>query len=266
MTIPGRALHFMAALIALLAVLSSPGMAQTIKGPVRVCDDISEWPPYIYYEREGPHTEQLVGLSIDVLKHILQKQGLALEISLLPWKVCLEQVEKGRRDIVMNATGTPTFVSRFLLTRAYYRTTPSYIYSTRRYPQGLAVESKTDLRQYKGCGVRGRDYSRYHIPAGKLDTASADINAAVRKLLEGRCDYMPISFEPFAAYSLTGNTIPTNPILGHAPIPGMPKLEHHMLLSKTVRGQRLKEIIDQGIEELFRSGRMFKLRDNYGLQ
>lgn len=252
--------------VLLTALLASPVAAAELLGPVRVCDGTAEWPPYIYYQREGENAGRLVGFSLDVLREVIKPEQLSIEVSLQPWRTCLNETANGKRDVILNATSNPVLNARFLQSRAYYTTTPSYVYSTSRFPQGMEIEAKEDLREYKGCGVSGRDYSRYHIPEDRLDTNSPDITSALRKLLEGRCDYVPISYEPFSAYTLTGEPYATDPALAHAPVPGMSKLEHHMLFPINPRGEQLRNLVDEGLKRLIETGRMHALLKKYELE
>ncbi|WP_018123695.1 substrate-binding periplasmic protein [Desulfovibrio oxyclinae] len=245
---------------------AAQGMAAPLKKTVRACDDISEWPPYVFYEREGEEAGTLVGMSVDVLEEILDAQGMKLEVSLMPWNQCLERTRKGDVDVVLNAAYSPKRASEFLLSETFYLTTPIILYSTHRYPLGPYIKSLEDLHSMKGCGVSDFGYHQYQIPPERLDTSSGTIVQAVKKLLQQRCDYIPIAYEPYAAYVLTGIDILSDPALGHAPIPGMPKTPYHMLLPRTPRGEKLRAIIDEGLRRMKSEGRLQQLLDEYGIR
>lgn len=254
----------LAAAVTLLA--AAAGVAAPAIEKVRACDDISEWPPYIFYEREGEEAGTLTGLSVDVLEEILDAHGMELEVSLMPWNQCMERTQKGTLDVVLNAAYSPERAASFLLSERFYLTTPTILYSTQRYPLGPYVKSAEDLHAMKGCGVKGFGYHQFGIPPEGFDTSSTTIVQAVKKLLQQRCDYIPIAYEPYAAYVMTGIEILSDPALGHAPVPGLPKTPYHMLLPRSPRGEKLRTIIDEGLRRMKSNGRLLELLEEYGIR
>lgn len=257
---------FFTAFFLLLPFCITAVAEEALTGTIKACDDSMEWPPFIYYEREGDSVGQMTGVSVEVVRKVLEKEGLKLQIALVPWQRCLEQTESGSRDMVLNSPFSPTRAARFLLSKAYYQATPCYIYSSNNHPLGLGVSKREDLWRYKGCGISGRDYSLYHIPTSKIDTTSPDMTVALKKLHDKRCDYIPMPYETFAGYSLINDMRMADPALAQAPVPDMPALEYHILLPKTERGEKLKALLDRGLDELAASNELHEILVRYKVE
>ena len=88
-----------------MSSISVPSLASEYK-VIQICDDISEWPPFIFLRRDGGRvTQEIKGFSVQVLESILRKNNLKYELTLLPWKRCLQNVEKGEsHSMLLNSS------------------------------------------------------------------------------------------------------------------------------------------------------------------
>lgn len=243
----------------------TPTAAEPTADPavVRVCDDVSEWPPYTYFERvNGEKGEQVIGFVPDVLAEIFDKNGVAYEIELLPWQRCVEEVERGKDyQMLMNASYNEERAEKYYLSEQVYVTNSYYFYSKTHHPEGLDIEDKSDLKNYRTCGILGYNYTEYDVP--EIDTGTTDMNALVDKLAADRCDLFIEKFEPMVGFAVVGNDYLTRGNLGYAPIVGTEPAAFYMLFTKNERGLELKNMVDAGLKEMQESGRLAELLAKY---
>jgi ABC-type amino acid transport substrate-binding protein len=65
----------------------------------------NEWPPYA-----STVDGEAVGLSVDILRESARRAGFEPRFVALPWKRCLQMVENGEIDAVMDAAERPQFI------------------------------------------------------------------------------------------------------------------------------------------------------------
>ncbi|MBB5205568.1 polar amino acid transport system substrate-binding protein [Inhella inkyongensis] len=234
--------------------------------PIKVCDDVAEWPPFTYRQR-GPNGEvQAVvqGFSVDVLRQILSARGRSFQIELLPWLRCLREVESGTVHLALNASANAERAKQFRLSLPYYGTTHSYFYSRRRFPKGLRIQHVDELKRYHLCGVHGYSYAAYGLSNNQIDQGAFKFSQVVAKLHAQRCDVGIEKYEAVAGARLVGPDLLADPDLGHGQIPGLDGGEFHMLISRShPEGEALHALINQGITQLKESGQMRTLWRRY---
>lgn len=255
--------------------LTAPGAAQALDlKTVAVCDDANEWPPFTYFARPAeaasagapPRAPEVVGYSVDVLRRILAPLGVQVRIELLPWLRCLREVESGQAfQMALNASASPERQQRFWLSQPYYDTTHAYFYSRRRFPQGPAIQRVEDLARFHVCGVHGYNYSAYGLRDEQVDRGALDFSRVIAKLLANRCEIAIEKLEAVQAARYKGQHLLADPAIAYAPIPGMPKGEFHMLVSRQhPQGKALLDVLNQGIKALRESGQLQALRASHG--
>lgn len=234
---------------------------------VAVCDDVAEWPPFTYRERDarGQPAANVVGYSVEVLRRILAPQRIALRIQLLPWVRCLREVESGQQfQMALNASYSTERDARFWLSQPYYETTHTYFYSRKVFPRGLQLRDVADLSRYHVCGVHGYNYSAYGLSDEQVDRGALDFVRVIAKLHAGRCEIAIEKLEAVAGFKRLGRDLLADPDLGHAPIPGLARGEFHMLISRQhPQGEALRALIDRGLKSLRDSGELRELRQRY---
>ncbi|WP_374435494.1 substrate-binding periplasmic protein [Inhella sp.] len=245
-----------------LLALAAPAAALDLQ-EVLACDDGAEWPPFTHYLRDaqGKPSSELGGFSVEVLQQILGQAGIRLRLELLPWARCQREVESGRYLMALNASYSQERDARFWLTQPYYRTTHSYFFSRRHFPQGLPIAHLADLANQRVCGVRGYNYEAYKVPAEKIDFGARDFAAVVAKLHLGRCTIGLEKLEIVAGYRITGKDLLADPELGHAQVPELPPGEFHMMVSRQhPQGEALRDLLNRGLSTLRSSGQLQALQ------
>jgi polar amino acid transport system substrate-binding protein len=245
----------------LLAVaLSLPGIAWAALGdqPLAICDDINEWPPYLYEQRDqGAKTGKLVGYAMDVIDEILTAHHIPYKVTLLPWARCLANVSSGKSAMALNAVRNAGREQAFLLTTSYYAVRNFYFYSRKHFPQGLPINGVEDVRRYKVCGILNYDHSNMGFKPGEVDQGSKTYDALITKLHLGRCTLFISQYEAMVGYALIGQNYFTDPDLGYAQIPGYRMAAFAMAISRAIpEGEALRELINHEIAVMHASGRL----------
>lgn len=234
---------------------------------VSVCDDAAEWPPFTYYQRgpTGKPSQSVVGYSVDVIRRILQPQGIQVDIQLLPWVRCLREVESGTQiQVALNATASPERNDRYWMTQPYYEATKAYFYSRKRFPNGLLIRSLAELKRYHVCGVHGYNYGPYGLQDQEVDRGALDFTRVIAKLHALRCEVGLSELEAVAGLSRIGQDVMGDPELGWAEFPGAVKGQFHMLVSRHhPQSEALRNLLDQGIKTLRDNGQLLELRRRY---
>ncbi len=250
------------------AAASAAGPVLTMK-TVAVCDDVNEWPPFTYLAPNPPGATptrpEVLGFSVEVLRRVLAPAGVTVRIDLLPWVRCLREVASGTAyQMALNASANPERQQRFWMSDAYHATTPGYFYSRRRYPQGVPVQRPEDLTRFRVCGVHGYNYSAYGLRDDQVDRGALNFSRVIAKLLADRCELGVGELEVVKASLYNGRALAANPEIGYARIPGMAKVEFHMLVSRQhPQGEALVQRINAGLKELRERGQLQAIHKRY---
>lgn len=232
---------------------------------IQVCGDGAGWPPYTFFKREdGKKTKEIAGYDVDVLNYIFSKQGIKVTFAMPSWNRCLKLTEAGNPyQIALSASYSKERDTKYLMTRDYYITKPYYFYSRKKYPQGINITGKEDFLQYKVCGLFAYNYAGFNVPFGKIDQGSENFDSVVKKTHAGRCDLFVSRYEIIAGFaSIDINYLEGG--LGYSPIPGATQDKFYMLISRNYKhANRLKKIIDEGITDMEKSGKLGKILEKY---
>ncbi|MBB5204708.1 polar amino acid transport system substrate-binding protein [Inhella inkyongensis] len=233
-------------------------------GVVRACDDANEWPPYTQRDTHSPLG--VGGYSVDVLRKILARHGLNLEIVLLPWRRCLEEVRQGQRFVMLlNAARTPQRERDYWLSEPYYETRTHYLWSLRTHPKGLDLRSAEDLRPLRMGAVAG--YESLNLDRWGLTVHSRAPNfvSLIQMLHRDRIDSVLVAEEMFRL-GPDGRVQPPwdDAELGHAALPGALTTPFHMLFSRrNPQGEALRALVNHELSSLRRSGELQRLLKAY---
>lgn len=238
-----------------------------------VCDDVNEWPPFTFLAPvpqaasaagEGG-SQNIMGFSVEVLRRILAPRGIALRIQLLPWVRCLREVEAGTTfQMTLNASTTPERQRRFWMSEPYHATTPGYVYSRRRFPNGPPVRSAQDLLTFRLCGVHGYNYSVYGLRDDQIDRGAFSFSQVVSKLQMDRCDLGVGELEAIRGTRLTAKPLVDNPEIGFGQIAGLAQVDFHMLVSRQhPQGEALVQFINKGLRDMRVRGELQALHKRY---
>lgn len=240
---------FIGALIA--GLWQIPALAQ-IKH-IRICEDGAQWPPYHYLEQK---IKKPKGYGIDVINEIFGKHGITYSIDFMPWKRCLVYLESGAKyQLVLSGSYNRQRDEIYHLI-AWYKTTPYYFYSKKQHPNGLKINNLADFHNYKLCGLRGYNYIYVGNLEKKIFKNIEDYDKLIQMLHMGRYDATFEQYEIFAGFHTLGKTYLNDKNLGYQKLPGAKPTWFNMMISKKYpQALELKRILNEGIAELFWSGK-----------
>lgn len=233
---------------------------------IKVCDDGEEWPPYAYYERvEGKKSQNIVGYSVDLLKEIVAAKDIQISVELIPWSKCLNDLHEGKYDMTLNAGFNSERNHSYLMSRAFYTVTPVYFFDNSKKPPLL--ESVTDLKKYKLCGVKGYNYrAGFMLDKNSIDLTSTSIMQAFQGIKSGKCDLVPERLEPVVGYKIIKIYDYEADGISYRVIPRMEPVTFHMMVSKKISySKELFEMINQGIKDLEHSEKNNALLKKYSI-
>lgn len=236
----------------------APLPAALAEQTLAICDDINEWPPYLYYQRDGGiKTTKPVGYAMDVLDEILTANKISYTVTLLPWARCLDGVAAGKYALAINVVRNPLREKRFLMTSIYYSVRNFYFYSRKHYPNGLPINGVEDIRKHQVCGILNYDHSNLGIKPGDIDQGSKTYDALISKLHLGRCTLFISQYEAMLGYALIGQPYLDDPDLGYKQIPGYRLATFAMAVSRALPyGEPLRDILSRDINAMHASGRL----------
>lgn len=232
---------------------------------IYICDDLAEWPPYIYFERiDNKKTDRIVGFSVDVIQAILSSQNINFEIRLLPWKRCLYEVERGENfQILLDASYSDERAEKFHISQPYYTSSPYYFYSKKHHPNGLDIQTAADLKKYRVSGISGYNYTNYGLSTEDVRATVETHEPLILQLHHNRADLFPEWFEIIQGFAKLGRDFLADENLGYAPVPGVDSTPFHIMFPKNELGLALKNIVDEGIAKLEASGKLQEMLQHY---
>lgn len=259
--------------VLILALMLWPAMSADVKAqdPVKICDDISPWPPYSYPSpsriEEGEIVQKQTGAMVDFLDDLFEEIGLEYTLSLKPWKRCLEAVKKSSGpsdfEVVINASFSSKRAKNYHVTKPIYRTTPGAFYSVDAFPAGLNLRSRSDLKKYKICGVRGYNYLEYGLSDSDIFSVSGSLKTNLKMMGKGRCEIIVSSMEPVLGTKLFGDQIAPNNVRA-VPVPDVPPATFHILISReSSRGLLLLERLNIAIDKFTNDGTWDRIMGKY---
>ncbi|WP_225874495.1 substrate-binding periplasmic protein [Vibrio atypicus] len=210
---------------------------------LHVCGDAIDWPPYTYTDGE-----EVKGIDLDILNQLLPSLGYQFNITMTSWTRCLKGTKEGDFDLAVSASYSEERAKHYLYTIWYYQITPYYLYSTDRFPEGLQIESVSDLEQYKVCGIHGYNYGDFQLDSVEQFTLSNF--ESITELKREQCDVF-LSWQEilFGMFNIWGINFVQDDIVAK-PIPNMPKHKFHMLVSKKFeQAEQLRTSLSQGLKQ-----------------
>ncbi|MEW9899280.1 transporter substrate-binding domain-containing protein [Chitinivorax sp. PXF-14] len=261
---PRRSHGLQAGLAALLLAAGSSAWADLPDNlVVRVCDDTLEWPPFTYRKRDaaGRPGEEVVGYSIDVLRTILVREQIDFDVKLVPWSRCLAEARRGGTfNMLQNASASQERSRDFWMSRPYYRLNSYYFYSRKRFPAGLDIKGLADFKRYHVCGIHGFNYEPYGLQGDAIDQSSVSFRTLLKRIHLGSCDLFIEKIEVMQGYRSVGEPFIDDSALAHSAVPGIGPVPFHFLVSRAyANGEALVNVLNAGIDEMERSGKLQRL-------
>ncbi|HJV00514.1 MAG TPA: transporter substrate-binding domain-containing protein [Burkholderiaceae bacterium] len=232
---------------------------------IRVCGQIAEWPPYLFFKRDiGGPTDEVTGYSAEMLQLSLERKGLRYTFDMLPWRRCTESVRLGMHDMMTDLARNPDRDRTYLVSKPYYSQHLVYFYDMAR-PRP-AVDTAPDLKKLRLCGINGYTYAAFGLNPAHMDTGSQDLIQSLLKLKNNRCDAVPERLEIALGYQALGKVDFKVLGIAYSALPDLAPSPFHMMVSRNVPyGAELLEVINEGIDALGRSGEAKRLAAKYGV-
>jgi polar amino acid transport system substrate-binding protein len=232
---------------------------------IRVCGQVAEWPPYLYFKRDlRGQTDDVIGYSAELLQLSLERRGMRYTLDMLPWKRCTESVRLGMHDMMTDIANNAERSRNYLVSKPYYAQHLVYFYDTAR-PRP-AVDTSADLKKLRLCAVNGYTYSAFGLDLAQIDMGAQDLMQSLLKLKNRRCDAVPERLEIALGYQALGKVDLKVLGIAYAALPDLPPSPFHMMVSRNVPyAAELLEALDDGIEYANRSGEAKRLAAKYGI-
>jgi polar amino acid transport system substrate-binding protein len=221
--------------------------AENIK-TVNVCWEDGLKPPYLMLNEQN----QPIGIAVELVTKILSSRQITIDHIILPWKRCLLEIQKGDVDIVPNASFKKERAEFALYTKPLYATHLALFYKKSQFTTKPEITTVSELSRYVVGGVLGFNYSFYQ---GKLeiDTGAISREALFIKLIKNRIDFAIAQKEVIFSLNKEGKVILGN--IGYIPDLMRPLKEYHILVGKKhPNSSTLKQILDSGIEAMYKNG------------
>lgn len=234
-------------LIIVLSLLLSFGAYAAPKADlphIRVCGDAIDWPPYTYVLND-----KALGYDIDILDEVLTQRGFSYDITMTSWSRCLRGTKSGEFDLALSASFNEQRNKDYLYTDWYYSITPHYVYSKKRFPDGLRISDVQELTQFRVCGNHGYNYSDFGL--GDIKRVGNSINECIEKVKQGECDiYLNWEEILYAIKEMWGINLISDDLVSVA-VPNMKRHKFHMLISRQLEQRyELKRYLDQHLRTI----------------
>jgi len=230
--------------------------------PIKICDDEAGWPPYTFVDPKNPQT--VTGASVEIISEILKRAGYEPQITLLPWKRCLAEVEAGTTAMLLNAAYSDERAQKYLMSKPYYSMNSALFYISSKYPTPPKITTVDEMKKYRYCGLFSYNYTMYNLPESQLDTGAKDEVSRFAKLRLDRCDFALGDLELLNSFASMGQLDLSG--TSHIPIPGSKAKEFHAMVTKApTGGEKLLKIINDGIAALKADKTYAKIMKKYGI-
>lgn len=212
------------------AMLAAAARAAT---PLEVCLSDNDLPPFAFRPQGSATGAAPRGVAMDLLYEALPASEFQLNITPLPWRRCLRNLEAGTAHIAVNAFEGGQ--AKWRASLPYVDLHNVYLFSRQRFKHGVSIASADGLSRYNICGLTTRDEARYKLGVAKYDDGALNFRALVAKLHAGRCDLVLESRETLAGIFLLDKSLKElvqDPALDEMPLPGTPVSPLRFLVSQ----------------------------------
>ncbi|WP_158972426.1 ABC transporter substrate-binding protein [Paraglaciecola sp. L3A3] len=235
--------YLLAVYITLLMLSTSIANAETIRWVTE------SWQNYT--NKDGS------GLYNDILRSVFADHQL--EVTYMPWKRTLLEVKNGTADI----TGATSFVSGYITSQHPILAAPiSVLLNSNK----ISYKDITSLTNYNG--VWPSPYKNeffFGLNKALFNGFSVqDRETAYKLLVSGRADYFLDTKALHLAWLEKKATSPSETMKNYDfQMEDISQLDLYMIFTDNARGQRLKDIYDNGIDKLIQNDELRKLYEKY---
>ncbi len=251
-----------------LLLLPTPAAAESNPTPLYACDDVSEYPPYTYFDRKnGKPTDNVVGYTVDALKKIFKDRPVVVD--LIPWNRCLQLTKTGTKyQIALGARKTAEREVDFMFTAPLFQMQSDYYYSRKKHPDGLDIHTLADLQKYKICGLFGYNYDQYGLPTSTVLT-TYKFQQLIPLVLHDNCDLFIEYRQVIQGHRKIDDELRKaidDPDLAHQPVPGVTDTAYYFIVPRSLPDAKaLVDKLNNGFDDLGKSGEKSTLMKKYNL-
>ncbi|MBN2388079.1 MAG: basic amino acid ABC transporter substrate-binding protein [Anaerolineales bacterium] len=166
----------------LMLSMALPGCSPSGGGTITVAMDAT-WPPFEYVDET---TQEIVGLDVDLIRAIAEKEGLEIELVNVPWDSLLAGMANCQYDVSISAmTITPERAEQFAFSDPYFAAGQIVVVQA----SNTTINGKDDLAGYTvgvQLGTTG-DIEAQNMPGVTVKNYD-DIGLAYQDLMNGQID------------------------------------------------------------------------------
>lgn len=237
-------------------------------GPLSFCGDGGGWPPYTYLERKnGIKTEKVVGIEVDIVREILDEQGIKSIFETPPWKRCLlEARHNNRYQIVMSSSYSDDRARHFLYSESHYTLHHYFFYDKNRFPNGLDIKKARDLIKHGDiCGIHGYNYEGTGVLLNsEINQGAKNYQGLIKKIMSGHCIAFIGRLKIVQGFANIGEPLLTSPRIGYMPVPDAKPDKFYFLISRQhPKAVAIEKLLSQGIRKLKLNGRLDAISQKY---
>jgi polar amino acid transport system substrate-binding protein len=188
-----------------LALPATHALAEAV---VSICGE--SWPPYVYEtgDKNNAKKNMIEGIHVQNFKTISELTGLEFDFEILPWKRCLNDVEKHTRstdpEIAIDASHSKERAEKYHFVGPIYAFGTALFYSREKHPKGpyserfgRRVTMIADMRDFEICGFLGWNYESYYtkhrIPRSvKIFKSRSGMQSSFDMLSHDRCEVLEV--------------------------------------------------------------------------
>jgi len=259
-------MHTLSKWVLLAIICLCAETAAAFNSPLNVCASDVDYPPFLY--ADGGNAEKSAGLGVDILQLVMTKLGRPPAVILrLPWLRCLNAVETGKLDMVIDVPTAEIDPAPYWITEPYFEVHSVYYYSTKARPGGIDIRNLEQLKRFNVCGLMGNRYEAFGIDTAKVDTGTRTYTALVRKLDAGFCDLFLEKSEVIDSLMRRNaelRTLLTSPGLQRRDLPEELPSGLHFAISRHMQGGKaLQQSINGVIQSLHATKDIERLQQPY---
>jgi len=218
----------------------------------------SPYAPYIIFNRQANRVE---GIDIDILREILERQGLGLTAYITPWDTALRMIAEGVCDIIPNISRDAQR-EKTMLFSASYRNEETFAFYVRS-GSGVSVTGLDGLKGLRVGVIQGYTYfPAFDRDAAIRKEASLNEETLFKRLLKGQVDAVIMdrySGDYHLAATLKGQGIQ------RAPYVETVRRENvsNMAFTRARDLSAVSRLFDEGFREISRDGTLERIVRKY---
>ena len=234
---------------------------------IKICWEDKLKPPYLKFDfnrNKEPLDGQIpTGLSADILLNSLKDlKEIKIKHVFLPWKRCLNEIEKGNVDIVPNTLHLEEREKfAYFSDQPMYTTHLVFLYSIAEFPNAPILKTLDNIKKYTVGGIIGHNYSFFENRV-KMNLHSSDRMELVSGLLQNK---YPLALEQLELMkNLEKDKMINLKGIGFIPSPVESEKSYFVMFGKKTKySAELKLLYDSGFQKIATNGTLEKLSHEY---